>query len=59
MGRKGGELGGSTCSSPRISVLPLGTRGPLEGRQEVPGRLTSCLLSFSLVRGRGGLVRPN
>lgn len=44
-----------------FSVLPLGTRGPFEGRQEVPGRLTSCLLSLSQarVRGRGGLVQPN
>lgn len=44
-----------------FSVLPLGTRGPFEGRQEVPGRLTSCLLSLSQarVRGRGGLVQSN
>lgn len=41
-----------------FSVLPLGTRGPFEGRQEVPGRLTSCL-SQARVRGRGGLVQPN
>lgn len=44
-----------------FSVLPLGTRGPFEERQEVPGRLTSCLLSLSQarVRGRGVLVQPN
>lgn len=36
-----------------FSVLPLGTRGPFEGRQEVPGRLTSCLSSLSQARVRG------
>lgn len=60
MGCKGGrELSGSSCTSRWLSVLPLGTRGPFEGRQEVPGRLTSCLLSFSQARGREGLVQPN
>lgn len=45
-----------------FSVVPLGTRGSFEERQEVPGRLTSCLSSLSQARereGRGGLVQPN
>lgn len=50
------------------AVDSLGTRGPFEGRQEVPGRLTSCLSSLSQARvrgreggrgGKGGLVQPN
>lgn len=43
-----------------FSVWPLGTRGPIQGRQEVPGRLTSCLWGLSEARegGTGGLVQP-
>ena len=35
------------------AVASLGTRGPFEGRREVPGRLTSCLSSLSQARVRG------
>lgn len=40
----------------RYSAPLLGTRGPFGGRQEVPGRLTSCLSSFSQARAREGLM---
>ena len=43
-----------------FSTVPLGTRGPIQGRQEVPGRLTSCLWSLSPSEAnhrRGGLAK--
>ncbi len=58
-----GKSVGAAAAASGFSVLPLGTRGPFEGRQEVLGRLTSCLSSLSQARararGRGGLVQPN